>query len=93
MASGKITVLVENIAGGRGLLAEHGFSFWVELGHKRVLFDAGQGKVLCGNARRLGVRLELADAIILSHGHYDHTAGLGDALRFAPAAEGWKGDR
>jgi len=80
MPSGRITVLVENTAGGQGLLAEHGLSFWIELGNKKVLFDTGQGSVLNGNARRLGIRLELADAIVLSHGHYDHTGGLGDAL-------------
>jgi 7,8-dihydropterin-6-yl-methyl-4-(beta-D-ribofuranosyl)aminobenzene 5'-phosphate synthase len=81
MGNGRITVLVENTAGGQGLLAEHGLSFWIELGHKRILFDTGQGNLLIGNARRLGIRLELADAIVLSHGHYDHTGGLGDALR------------
>ena len=80
MGKGRITILVENTAGGRGLLAEHGLSFWIELGHKRVLFDTGQGNVLNGNALRLGIRLEMADAIVLSHGHYDHTGGLGDAL-------------
>ena len=84
MADGRITVLVENTAGGHGLLAEHGLSFWIELGGKRILFDTGQGKVLSGNAQRLGIRLETMDAIVLSHGHYDHTGGLGDALRSAP---------
>jgi 7,8-dihydropterin-6-yl-methyl-4-(beta-D-ribofuranosyl)aminobenzene 5'-phosphate synthase len=81
MTDQRITVLVENTAGGRGLLAEHGLSFWIELGHKRILFDTGQGNVLSGNASRLGIQLELADAIVLSHGHYDHTGGLGDALQ------------
>jgi len=81
MADGRITVLVENTAGGRGLLAEHGLAFWIELGDRKVLFDTGQSNVLLGNARRLGIRLEQVDAIVLSHGHYDHTGGLGDALR------------
>ncbi|MFA4944795.1 MAG: MBL fold metallo-hydrolase [Lentisphaeria bacterium] len=81
MADGQITVLVENTAGGRGLLAEHGLSFLIELGGKRILFDTGQGGVLIANARRLGIRLEQVAAIALSHGHYDHTGGLGDALR------------
>jgi len=81
MLDGRITVLVENTADGRGLLAEHGLSFWIELGDKRVLFDTGQGNVLNGNARQLGIRLELGDAVVLSHGHYDHTGGLSDALR------------
>ena len=86
MAKRRITVLVENTAGGRGLLAEHGLSFWIEIGHKKILFDTGQGCVLKNNARRLGVRLERADAIVLSHGHYDHTGGLHDALRSAGSA-------
>ena len=81
MADGKITVLVENTAGGRGLLGEHGLSFWIELGGRHVLFDTGQGNVLLNNARRLGIRFDQVDAIALSHGHYDHTGGLGDVLR------------
>jgi len=81
MADRRITVLAENTAGGRGLLGEHGLSFWIELGGKRILFDTGQGHVLLRNARRLGIRLDRIDAVALSHGHYDHTGGLGDVLR------------
>ena len=77
----RVTILVENTAGGRDLLGEHGLSFWIEAGPKRVLLDTGQGNVLLGNARKLGVGLELVDVIVLSHGHYDHTGGLRDALR------------
>lgn len=80
MTDGRITVLVENTAGGVGLLAEHGLSFWIELGPNRILFDTGQGNVLNHNAEQLGIRLQMADAIVLSHGHYDHTGGLADAL-------------
>ena len=80
MADAQITVLVENTAARHGLLAEHGLSFWIELGSQKVLFDTGQGKVLSGNAHRLGIRLELVDAVILSHGHYDHTGGLSYVL-------------
>ena len=72
----RITVLVENTATGQGLLAEHGLACWIEYGSQRVLFDSGQGLVLAGNAYRLGVPLYDADAIVLSHGHYDHTGGL-----------------
>jgi len=83
MGSGRITVLVDNTAGGRGLLAEHGLSFWIAHGNKSILFDTGQSHVLMVNARRLGVRLEQVDATVLSHGHYDHTGGLGKVLQHA----------
>lgn len=76
MSKLRITVLVENTAGGHGLLAEHGLALWIEAGSRRILFDAGQSGVLRHNARELGINLGTADAIVLSHGHYDHTGGL-----------------
>lgn len=76
----RITVLAENTAGGRGLIAEHGLSLWIESNDRRLLFDTGQGLVLILNARVLGIDLETADGIILSHGHYDHTGGLAQVL-------------
>ncbi len=81
MQSLQLTVLVENTARGHGLLAAHGLAFWIELGSRRILFDAGQGGVLCHNAGHLGIDPRSADAVVLSHGHYDHTGGLGGALR------------
>lgn len=72
----KITVLTENTVSRRGLLAEHGLSVLVEAEWKRILFDTGQSSVYLHNARQLGISLEGLDAIVLSHGHYDHTGGL-----------------
>ena len=77
----RITMLVENTAVGPGIVAEHGLSYWIQYGDRAVIFDTGQGNVLAGNAWRLGVRLEDADIVVLSHGHYDHSGGLSDALR------------
>ncbi len=77
----RITLLVENTAEGAGLMAEHGLAFWIEDGSQRILLDTGQGGVLVANAYRLGVDLARLDAVVLSHGHYDHTGGLSDALR------------
>ena len=82
-----ITILVENTAAGRGLLGEHGLAFWIEAGHRRILFDTGQGVVLKQNAQHLEIPLASADAIVLSHGHYDHTGGLAQALKVAPQAK------
>jgi len=79
----KITVLVENSAGKRGLRAEHGLALAIELESRLVLFDTGQGMALEHNARLLEIPLASSDAVVLSHGHYDHTGGLGDVLRLA----------
>ncbi len=80
----KVTTLVENTASGHGLLGEHGLAFLVEADGKRVLFDTGQGQVLIPNAERLGLSLLGLDAIVLSHGHYDHTGGLPAVLERNP---------
>ena len=90
MAQLTLSVLVENTAtlsGGRGILAEHGLSYWLDTGSARVLFDTGaSGLVLENNARVLGIDLSKADAIVLSHGHIDHVGGLETALRLIPDA-------
>jgi 7,8-dihydropterin-6-yl-methyl-4-(beta-D-ribofuranosyl)aminobenzene 5'-phosphate synthase len=72
-------LLVDNVAGD-GLMVEHGFSAWLEVGEDRLLLDTGAGAALAANASRLGVDLASASAIILSHGHYDHTSGLSHVL-------------
>lgn len=83
----RITVLADNYVAVPNLLAEHGLSMLVEADDLRILFDTGQGRVLRSNADALGIRLEGLDAVVLSHGHYDHTGGLEILLReCAPSA-------
>lgn len=71
-----ITVLIENTSRDSALTAEHGLSLLIETGGKRFLFDTGATGAFVNNARQMGVELDTVDAVILSHGHYDHGGGL-----------------
>ena len=77
----KLTTLTENTAGRSDVLAEHGLSILVEANGARVLLDTGQTITAMHNARALGVDLGRLDAVVLSHGHGDHTGGLKEVLR------------
>jgi 7,8-dihydropterin-6-yl-methyl-4-(beta-D-ribofuranosyl)aminobenzene 5'-phosphate synthase len=68
------------------LRAEHGFSALVTVvsGEQRrhVLFDTGLSPDgMVGNMRRLGIDPKEAEAVVLSHGHFDHTTGLDGFVR------------
>lgn len=77
----RIITLIENLAYNRGLIAEHGLSFYIETGKRKILFDTGQSDSFLKNAVILGIDLSDIDAVIISHGHYDHTGGLYPFLR------------
>lgn len=84
MTDWKITILVHNYARGHRLYGEHGISLFLEPpgGEGPILFDTGQtGTVLLHNAEVLGIDLKRTTQIVLSHGHYDHTGGLGAILK------------
>lgn len=72
----KIVTLVENLVYQQGLVSEHGFSVYIETGNRKILFDTGQSGLFLQNAQTLGIDMEEVDALVLSHGHYDHTGGL-----------------
>ena len=77
-----VTVLVENMAGEPPLLGEWGVSFWIESNEHHILYDTGYGHSLLHNVKALNIDLSQTDAIVLSHGHDDHTGGLKKALEF-----------
>jgi 7,8-dihydropterin-6-yl-methyl-4-(beta-D-ribofuranosyl)aminobenzene 5'-phosphate synthase len=81
----KISILVDNNA-GEGLGQEHGFSAWIETSNSKILFDTGQGPTLAANALKLGVSLNQAEHLVLSHGHYDHGGGIPHVLNQAGSA-------
>jgi|WetSurMetagenome_2_1015567.scaffolds.fasta_scaffold448455_1 7,8-dihydropterin-6-yl-methyl-4-(beta-D-ribofuranosyl)aminobenzene 5'-phosphate synthase len=72
----RIITLIENLVYKQGLFAEHGLSFYLETGHKKILFDTGQSGNFLTNAKALGIDISEIDSVIISHGHYDHTGGL-----------------
>jgi 7,8-dihydropterin-6-yl-methyl-4-(beta-D-ribofuranosyl)aminobenzene 5'-phosphate synthase len=74
-----VTVLSDNRA-AYGLEAEHGLSLWIETAGHKILFDTGRGEAMLKNAEALGIDLGLADCVVLSHGHYDHTGNVSTAL-------------
>jgi 7,8-dihydropterin-6-yl-methyl-4-(beta-D-ribofuranosyl)aminobenzene 5'-phosphate synthase len=72
------------------LMAEHGLSQLVRVhrGEKThtVLFDAGYSSIgVPHNVALLGLDLDQVEAIVLSHGHMDHTGSLNAMLEKLPA--------
>ena len=82
----RITLLVDHTSSRPDLETEHGLSFLVEADDEVLLFDAGASEAAFRNAERLGTPWRRITRIILSHGHCDHTGGLGPFLRALPEA-------
>lgn len=62
----------------KNFIAEHGFSALIETGDARVLVDTGAtGLAVEHNLGLLGLTFDDIDVVFLSHGHSDHTGGLG----------------
>lgn len=83
--AGPLPVIPNEMAdGGKSidfLRAEHGFSALIEVQvggrNRRVLFDAGiTPDGLIGNLDRLAISPDTFEAIVFSHGHFDHVMGL-----------------
>lgn len=72
----KIIVLNDNRCDNENFKCEHGISLLIEYNGKKVLFDAGQTDIFIENAKKLNIDLTSLDAIVLSHGDYDHGNGL-----------------
>jgi metal-dependent hydrolase (beta-lactamase superfamily II) len=63
------------------MIAEHGYSAMITvrrgISSTSVLFDAGLSPdAMTTNADRLGLDLSGLQAVVLSHGHFDHVGGL-----------------
>lgn len=73
----RIRVLSDNYCPvGKMFRGEPAFSLFLEDGGRKILFDTAYSDLFIRNAERMGIDLTEIDAIVLSHGHFDHTHGL-----------------
>lgn len=83
----KISVLCENESRDPRFLAEHGLSLHIALEDQNILFDMGRTGAFRDNARCMGIDLTQVDLAVLSHGHNDHSGGMGAFLQINQQAK------
>jgi 7,8-dihydropterin-6-yl-methyl-4-(beta-D-ribofuranosyl)aminobenzene 5'-phosphate synthase len=77
----EIIPLVDEMASGTEFQSEHGVSYLIKTDGTTILFDVGQNanatdpSPLQANMKRLGIRLDDVEIIVISHNHPDHTGG------------------
>ncbi len=78
----RLTILCENSVGVPfDVIGEHGFACFIETSEGNYLFDTGQGYGIVQNSLSLKKDLRSVEAVMISHGHYDHTGGLPAVLK------------
>lgn len=87
-AGARITVLYDAFGKASDLKKGWGYAALIEYRGQRILFDTGDNPdILIANAQAKGVDLAQLDAVVLSHRHGDHMAGLGEILKRNPGVK------
>lgn len=81
----QVTILYDAFTRKAGVQVDWGFAALIEFNGKRILFDTGNDAARFErNVKALGVDLKRLDMVVISHRHWDHTAGLAYVLRVNP---------
>jgi len=84
----RVTILYDAFGRSSALTKDWGFSALVETGSKRILFDTGNdGAIFERNLAAAAIDLTKVDAVVISHRHSDHIAGLSHVLEIAPRVQ------
>lgn len=84
----KVTILCDNNTTiDRYFLGEPAFSALIEEDDQKILMDTGYSDIFIHNAQLLGLEIKEIDSLIFSHGHDDHTGGMGGLLKYYEATQ------
>ncbi|OPX17980.1 MBL fold metallo-hydrolase [candidate division WOR-3 bacterium 4484_100] len=86
----KITIIYDNTAFRKDLKSDWGFSAFLEIEERKILFDTGaDGRILLSNMEKLEINPKEIDDVFISHPHWDHTGGLSSFLRLNNQVKLW----
>src|SRR6478736_7033042 len=84
----QITILYDAFGSDPSMTKDWGFSAFVEIAGKRILFDTGNdADIFAANVKAKSVDLTNLDFVVLSHRHSDHMAGLSNVLSVNPTVK------
>jgi 7,8-dihydropterin-6-yl-methyl-4-(beta-D-ribofuranosyl)aminobenzene 5'-phosphate synthase len=83
----KIIIVYDNTTSKPGLIADWGWSCFIETRKRNILFDTGgNGKILLENLLSLKIDPTSIDDVVISHSDFDHIGGLSTFLNLNRSA-------